>query len=105
MGWVVADTTGEGLKASLICKKYNYCEKPLSDERLYDAANILLSMQNATGGYATCEKTRGSKLFEYFNASEVFGEIMIDYDYVECTSSSLQALVIFHAMYPEHRTK
>lgn len=44
---------------------------PLSDDRLYDAVNILLLMQNATGGYATCEKTRGSHFFEYFNASEV----------------------------------
>ena len=41
-------------------------------------------MQNTTGGYATCEKTRGSKMFEWFNASEVFGEIMVDYDYIEC---------------------
>jgi squalene cyclase len=40
--------------------------------------------------YATCEKTRGWRFFEWFNASEVFGEIMIDYDYVECTSSALQ---------------
>ena len=56
------------------------------------------------GGYATCEKTRGWHFFEWFNASEVFGEIMIDYDYVECTSSALQALCHFREMYPKHRT-
>jgi lanosterol synthase len=48
--------------------------------------------------HATCEKTRGWHFFEWFNASEVFGEIMIDYDYVECSSSALQAL------FPGHRT-
>ncbi len=60
-----------GLKAALLCKKHGYAAAPLSDDRLYDAVNILLLMQNATGGYATCEKTRGSHFFEYFNASEV----------------------------------
>ena len=53
--------------------------------------------------YATCEKTRGWHMFELFNASEVFGEIMIDYDYVECSSSALQALCLFRDMYPHHR--
>lgn len=54
-GWHVFsyDTgTGEGLKAALICKKHKYAKKPLSDERLFDAVNILIEMQNDTGGYA-----------------------------------------------------
>eukprot|EP00053_Salpingoeca_punica_P023596 m.10868 g.10868 ORF g.10868 m.10868 type:complete len:730 (-) comp5338_c1_seq1:40-2229(-) len=105
MGWLVADCTGEGLKGALICKKHNYTATPLSDERLFDAVNILLLMQNDTGGYATCEKTRGWHFFEWFNASEVFGEIMIDYDYVECSSSALQGLCMFSKMYPDHRRK
>lgn len=60
-----------GLKAAIICKKHNYTTNPLSDERIFDAVNILLLMQNATGGYATCEKTRGWHFMEWFNASEV----------------------------------
>jgi squalene cyclase len=59
---------------------------------------------HSTGGYATCEETRGWHFFEWFNASEVFGEIMIDYDYVECTSSALQGLCLFRHYYPFHRT-
>ena len=51
IGWVVADCTGEGLKAALICKKHKYAKTPLSDERLFDAINILIEMQNDTGGY------------------------------------------------------
>ena len=42
IGWVVADCTGEGLKAALICKKHGYAKHPLSDDRLFDAVNILL---------------------------------------------------------------
>ena len=53
--------------------------------------------------YSTCERNRGWHFFELFNASEVFGEIMIDYDYVECTSSCLQALTLFSQMHPTHR--
>jgi lanosterol synthase len=46
----VADCTGEGLKAALICKQHSYTKTPLSDERLYDAVDIMLRMQNTTGG-------------------------------------------------------
>ena len=77
IGWVVADCTGEGLKAALICKRHAYTATPLSDERLFDAVNVLLYMQNGTGGYATCERRRAGRYMEWFNASEVFGEIMV----------------------------
>lgn len=30
---------------------------------------------------------------------------MIDYDYVECTSSALTGLSLFHRLYPNHRSK
>eukprot|EP00042_Codosiga_hollandica_P050363 m.599370 g.599370 ORF g.599370 m.599370 type:complete len:722 (+) comp58079_c0_seq5:29-2194(+) len=105
MGWIVADCTGEGLKAALLSKKHHYTDKPLSDDRFFDAVNIILVMQNSTGGWSTCEENRGWHFFEWFNASEVFGEIMIDYDYVECSSSALQALCVFREMYPQHRTR
>lgn len=37
--------------------------------------------------------------------SEVFGDIMIDYTYVECTSAVMQALRHFHAQFPDHRAQ
>jgi squalene cyclase len=37
------------------------------------------------------------------NPSEVFGDIMIDYSYVECTSACVTALKKFAEEYPEHR--
>ncbi|CAI5507087.1 unnamed protein product, partial [Closterium sp. Naga37s-1] len=37
------------------------------------------------------------------NPSETFGNIIIDYSYVECTSASIQALTAFTRAHPEYR--
>ena len=63
--------------------------RAISDERLYKAANILLTYQNEDGGWATYENNRGWGWYEQLNPSEVFGDIMIDYSYVECSMASL----------------
>lgn len=60
-------------------------------------------LQNAEGGWATYELMRGNRLLELLNPSEVFGDIMIDYPYVECTSASVQALLSFQKDFPHHR--
>jgi hypothetical protein len=41
---------------------------------------------------------------ESINPAETFGDIMIDYPYVECSSASIQALGKFHARFPKHRS-
>lgn len=33
----------------------------------------------------------------------MFTDIMIEYEYVECTSSVIEALELFRKLYPEHR--
>ena len=110
-GWPITDCTSEGLKAAL-CIRGLSCIKEgiqtgeleqIDSERLYDACNVLLEMQNDEGGFATYENTRGFGWFEYLNPSEVFGDIMIDYSYVECTSASLHGLSAFHEAFPNHR--
>ncbi|XP_010771779.1 lanosterol synthase-like [Notothenia coriiceps] len=68
-------------------------------------APTLLSMRNSDGGFATYETKRGGRLLELLNPSEVFGDIMIDYTYVECTSAVMQALRHFQKAYPEHRAE
>uniref|UniRef100_A0A8C8S3C1 Lanosterol synthase n=1 Tax=Pelusios castaneus TaxID=367368 RepID=A0A8C8S3C1_9SAUR len=65
----------------------------------------LLGMRNPDGGFATYETKRGGRLLELLNPSEVFGDIMIDYTYVECTSAIVQALKHFHDAFPEHRAQ
>ncbi|KAM6200130.1 lanosterol synthase isoform 1-T1 [Sarcoramphus papa] len=103
-GWIVADCTAEGLKSvMLLQEKCPFIAKLVPPERLFDAVNVLLSMRNSDGGFATYETKRGGHLLELLNPSEVFGDIMIDYTYVECTSAVMQALRHFHDKFPEHR--
>ncbi|XP_041253020.1 lanosterol synthase [Onychostruthus taczanowskii] len=103
-GWIVADCTAEGLKAvMLLQEKCPFIAKLVPAERLFDAVNVLLSMRNPDGGFATYETKRGGHLLELLNPSEVFGDIMIDYTYVECTSAVMQALRHFQSQFPEHR--
>ncbi len=109
-GWPISDCTAEGLKAAMylhetgiiIPKRANY----ITPDRLQEAVNVILTMQNyQDGGWATYENTRGPAWLEALNPSEVFGGIMIDYSYVECSSACVQALLTFQRAQPNHRTK
>uniref|UniRef100_A0A0D3F0H8 Terpene cyclase/mutase family member n=1 Tax=Oryza barthii TaxID=65489 RepID=A0A0D3F0H8_9ORYZ len=104
-GWAVSDSTAEGLKASLLLSKISLeiVGEPLKVNRLYDAVNCLLSWMNNNGGFATYELTRSYAWLEILNPSETFGDIMIDYPYVECTSGVVQGLTAFRKHYPGHR--
>ncbi len=75
----------------------------ISPSRLEDAINVILSLHNPDGGWATYENNRGARWYEMLNPSEVFGDIMIDYSYVECTSASITALKKFSHAFPQHR--
>lgn len=108
-GWPISDCTAEGLKGVLaLHKKLKILnikdEDKISDERLYDACNVILTYHNTDGGWATYENNRGSGWYEMLNPSEVFGDIMIDYSYVECTSACVTALKAFSEEYPTHRS-
>uniref|UniRef100_A0A670Y2C5 Terpene cyclase/mutase family member n=1 Tax=Pseudonaja textilis TaxID=8673 RepID=A0A670Y2C5_PSETE len=103
-GWIVADCTAEGLKSVILLQeKCPFIKEHIPPSRLFDAVNVLLNMQNADGGFSSYETMRGGWLLELLNPSEVFGDIMIDYTYVECTSAVMQALKLFHKCFPEHR--
>ncbi|KAG5564878.1 hypothetical protein RHGRI_000917 [Rhododendron griersonianum] len=104
-GWPISDCTAEGLKAALLLSKLPpaIVGEPLDAKRLYDAVNVTLSLQNSDGGFATYELTRSYSWLELFNPAETFGDIVIDYPYVECTSAAIQALASFKKLYPGHR--
>jgi squalene/oxidosqualene cyclase-like protein len=108
-GWPISDCTAEGLKA-VLCIHANDKLKALipktmllTEERFADAVNVILSYQNPDGGWATYENNRGYGWYELLNPSEVFGDIMIDYSYVECSSACLTALKAFHLQFPTNR--
>ncbi|RVX03793.1 Cycloartenol synthase [Vitis vinifera] len=65
-GWPTSDCTAEGLKVVLLlCKlPLETVGEPLDMEQLFDAVNVVLSLQNADGGFATYELTRSYRWFE-----------------------------------------
>lgn len=112
-GWPISDCTGEGLKGVCVLLKSPMILQSIkrgevlniSESRLQDAVNVILTLQNEDGGWATYENNRGFGWYEQLNPSEVFGDIMIDYSYAECSMASLTALCAFHEIYPHHRTQ
>lgn len=103
-GLIVSDTTAEALKAVLLIEEnLSFVDKKISKRRHQDTVDLLLDMVNADGGYASYETLRWGRILELLNPSEVFGDIMVDYTYTECTSSVMQALKHFTAYDPEYR--
>ncbi|XP_046553648.1 LOW QUALITY PROTEIN: lanosterol synthase-like [Haliotis rubra] len=103
-GWIVSDCTAEGLKSVMYLQEQcSILGKHVPKERLYQAVDVLLDMRNSDGGFASYETKRGGTLLELLNPSEVFGDIMIDYTYVECTSAVMQAVKHFTEKHPEYR--
>ena len=94
-GYTVSDCTSEALKSVILLQRLPGFPKLVSDERIRDAIDTLLTMQNASGGFASYEPIRGSHYLEYLNAAEVFGRIMVEYDYPECTTAVVTALAMF----------
>ncbi|MBL8950511.1 MAG: terpene cyclase/mutase family protein [Myxococcaceae bacterium] len=98
-GWPITDCTSEGFKCALLFEPRGY-EPEVPLELLRDSVKLMLSWQNEDGGWATYELQRSGKWLEQLNPSQVFGEIMVDYSYVECTSASVQALVKAKRRFP-----
>ncbi|PKI83478.1 Erg7p [Malassezia vespertilionis] len=96
-GYTVSDCTAEGLKAVLMLQEESHNElgRPVSWDRLHHAVDLLLSMQNPGGGYASYETINGPALTEWLNPAEVFGNIMVEYAYPECTTSVVTGLRMF----------
>lgn len=106
-GYTVSDCTGEGLKAVLYLQEHLECAslylsqsflgcpnsrgtrrftpKLVSEERFCDAVDVMLSMQNPDGSYASYELIRGPLWLEKLNPAEVFGS---SFSFaIECISS------------------
>jgi cycloartenol synthase len=106
-GWPISDCTSEGLKAAMALKELESVVgwKPLPLDRLNDCLDVILSYQNGDGGFATYENMRSFGFLELINPSETFGDIVVDYNYVECTSACVTAMTAFAKNYPGHRTR
>ncbi|KAI9676326.1 MAG: Lanosterol synthase (Oxidosqualene--lanosterol cyclase) [Caeruleum heppii] len=104
-GYTVSDTTSEAMKSVILLQRTPGYPTLVSDERLEQAVDTLLTMQNSSGGFSSYEPTRGSEYLEYLNAAEVFGRIMVEYDYPECTTAVVTVLSLFKKYYPHYRSQ
>ena len=137
--YTAGDSVGEGLKAVLYLQEHleyafqnnplvrtsdefpSFTPKLISNKRMQDAVNVMLSLQNPDGGIGSYEVTRGPQWLELLNPAEVFGihqtlppflhsrlpfsgQIMVERGYPECTTSAITALSIFRKHYPNYRS-
>lgn len=111
-GYTVSDCVSESLKAVLRLQHLRDPADPskhlfptlVNTTRQQQAIDVLLTMQNANGGFSSYEPRRGNAtLMESLNAAEVFGRIMVEYDYPECTTAVVTALDLFRTHQPSYR--
>ncbi|XP_004309763.1 PREDICTED: beta-amyrin synthase-like isoform X2 [Fragaria vesca subsp. vesca] len=104
-GWQISDGTAEGLKCCLLLSMMpsEIVGEKMEPECLYDSVNLLLSLQSMNGGFPPWEPARGAEWLELLNPAEFLADIMIEHEHGECTSSVIQALVMFKKLHPEHR--
>ncbi|XP_011078187.1 cycloartenol synthase-like isoform X2 [Sesamum indicum] len=106
-GWPALDCTAEGLKTALILSLLppEVAGEALEPDKLYNAVDLILSLQNSSGGFASYELTRSYAWLEMINPVQTFGDIMIDYQHAECTSAAIQGLKMFNRLHPGCRGK
>ncbi|RVD80476.1 uncharacterized protein DFL_008373 [Arthrobotrys flagrans] len=104
-GYTVSDCTAEALKAVIQIQMTPGFPELVSNQRMRDAVDVMLALRNPSGGFASYEIIRGIKQLEWFNAAEVFGRIMIEYEYPECTTAVVTALVYFQKVDKVYRAE
>ncbi|KAM0026767.1 putative baccharis oxide synthase [Helianthus debilis subsp. tardiflorus] len=96
-GWQLSDCTAEGLMCCLLFSKMN-------PEIVGEKVQLeLLTDASKNGGQSGWEPARSSNWLEILNPTEFFEDIVIEHQYVECTGSGMQALVLFKELHPEYR--
>ncbi|MGI4370258.1 hypothetical protein ACR2V4_27070, partial [Klebsiella pneumoniae] len=75
-------------------------------QRLYEALNVLLCIQSPdSGGFAIWEVVVPLPALQVLNPSEIFADIVVETEHVECSASIIEALVMFKHLHPGHREK
>ncbi|KAJ9691010.1 hypothetical protein PVL29_013262 [Vitis rotundifolia] len=106
-GWQVSDCTSEALRVLLLLSQFpeELVGEKAEPQRLFDAVNFLFSLQGKSGGVAVWEPAGAEEWLEKLNPSELFANVVIEHEYMECTSSAIQTLLLFKKLYPNHRRK
>ncbi|XP_075664361.1 beta-amyrin synthase-like isoform X2 [Castanea sativa] len=98
-GLQVSDCTAECSKCCLLFSMMppEVVGEKMEPECLFDASK--------NGGLSAWEPAGAQEWLEWLNPTEFFEGIVVEHEYVECTSSSIQALLLFKKLHPEHRKK
>ncbi|KAI4353636.1 hypothetical protein L6164_002568 [Bauhinia variegata] len=106
-GLQVSDCTAESLQCCLLLSMMprEMVGEKLETEWIYEAVNFILSIQGKDGGVSAWEPPTSPSWLEWFNPMEFVEDIIVEHGYVETTSSTVQALILFRRLYPEHRKK
>ncbi|KAL7211439.1 hypothetical protein ACSBR2_014328 [Camellia fascicularis] len=101
-GWVVSDCTAESLKCLLMFSQMHpeLAGQKADTERLYDAVN-----SPESGGFAIWEPPVPLPALHMLNPSELFSNIVVETEHVECTASIIQALLLFKRLHLGHWEK
>ncbi|XP_048233506.1 lupeol synthase-like isoform X2 [Ricinus communis] len=104
-GWQVSDCTAEALTCCLLFSMMplEIVGEKLESKKLFDAVNVLLTLQSSNGGVSAWEPAPSTFWMEWLNPMEFFEDAIIEHEYVECTSSAIHALVLFKNLYSDHR--
>ncbi|XP_010245746.1 PREDICTED: beta-amyrin synthase-like [Nelumbo nucifera] len=104
-GWQVSDCTAEGLKACLMFSLMppEVVGEKMKSEYLFDSVDLLLTLQSNNGGVTAWEPAKGQNWLELLNPTELFEDIVLEHEHVECTGSAIQALALFMKLYPKYR--
>ncbi|KAL8108578.1 hypothetical protein AgCh_024884 [Apium graveolens] len=107
-GWVVSDCTAEALKCLLLFSQMpeEIAGHKVDVERLHDAIEVLLYLQSPdSGGFAVWEPAVPQPYLQMLNPSEIFADIVVEKEHVECTASIIQALVAFRKLHQGYKAK
>ncbi|KAF3547825.1 hypothetical protein DY000_02005558 [Brassica cretica] len=106
-GWQVSDRTAEALKCCMLLSAMpaDVVGQKIDHEHLCDSVNLLLSLQSDNGGFTAWEPACAPEWLELLNPTEFFANVMAVREYLECTSSVIQALVMVKQLYPDYRNK
>ncbi|KAL2484213.1 Amyrin synthase LUP2 [Forsythia ovata] len=105
-GWVVSDCTAEALKCLLLLSQMptEIAGEKADVESFYEAVNVLLYLQSPdSGGFAVWEPPIPQPYLQMLNPSELFADIVVEQEHVECTASIIQTLVLFKNLHPDYR--
>jgi lanosterol synthase/protostadienol synthase len=101
--YAVSDTTAETVRCVIQLQNTGVVPKLVSDDRLKEAVDLILGMENKCGGFSAFEPIRAPKALELLNITELYDGVMTDNLYPECTSSVLLCLETFSQAYPDYR--